>query len=230
MSVQFAGITTDNAPMLYDWICVAPYVLVAAVDFTVEALAAQTWRRDSARYYRLHCLWNLMLTALTWPEFAQLALSANPALDGTAAASGRTVLAMHGVMALYVYHALAWKMTSSDVLHHTTSVFVAIPLLLTIKTRVIASHIFVGCGLPGALDYGVMVALKHNFIARRQQKKMTELLNFALRAPLGSIVAYWTLLTAPKDAYLASVVIGALTYWNVNYFARESARSAALNS
>jgi len=117
------------------------------------------------------------------------------------------------------------KHTAMDYLHHISSAFICAPLatfFLYDKT-INLNTIFI-CGMPGAVNYGLLTAMKHGKISKRTEKKASAYLNNYFRMPglVSSIylsylnTMYNTKLTASSIKIIQFLSI--IVLWNATFF------------
>ena len=84
-----------------------------------------------------------------------------------------------------------------DLYHHFISVFLCTPLCYVYNKKGLACYLFFNTGLPGGIDYLLLVLVKNNKIKGLTEKKINSYLNTYIRMPGGLITSYLVY----KDAY-----------------------------
>lgn len=78
---------------------------------------------------------------------------------------------LYYILYLHLYHMLFFKNTMMDYFHHIVFVlFGTIPIYYFYNMNLIKLATFVGCGLPGAIEYFTLTLVKHNIITSLNQK------------------------------------------------------------
>ena len=207
--------------MKHTWLAwLAPCV---GADFLMAGLAGSPWTFDSARWYRVHLLSNLGIAYVTAGPFVRLltspstltALRPHPGLSD----------AVKFAMALHLYHCVAWRLRPSDVWHHVTSVLGAGLATSGLPLPLQSSLVWVGCGLPGGLDYLGLCLRKSGWVGERLQRKWTAVINMMLRAPVGALVSHWVALHAYEARSYRAAAVAVVAFVNVAYYNHQAARS-----
>jgi hypothetical protein len=186
----------------------------------------------SARYFALHALLNAYVVVAHADDVLQTLL--NPA-----AAHLRDVnLGPTGaIAAIHVYHALRWRpLPWVDWAHHVIMVGGVIPLSVLVNGGGLQGFgAFWVCGLPGGLDYAMLVAVRCGWIEPLTEKRLNSHLQLWLRAPgcVAHAVLVWAAQVdrvAPKPVWSdpltpAALVMVAAFFWNGLYFLGRVLRS-----
>jgi hypothetical protein len=145
------------------------------------------------------------------------------------------MVANSAVVALHLYHMLAFKVTSADIFHHVTFVCVLCGSAIPTKHFIGVSVNF-GCfilsGLPGGIDYLMLVLVYEGKIARATEKKWFSMINVYLRGPATVVYAfswwtgYWAGFTHPPQGVWAVIIL--LHFFNGQYYSKQAVESAAI--
>jgi hypothetical protein len=162
LDVHWEMTRVDVAAML------ATLVGLAAVHFVVLRGVVFRGRHDDSRdWYLLHAAANAVVVALAWPDLLATLSQPPLAFDGMPCAPAHAV-----VVALHVYHALAFPLTSEDLWHHGVSVFFVGTLAYMYHWgKLINAVDFFMCGLPGGIDYALLAAVKLGVCSKRTEKR-----------------------------------------------------------
>lgn len=88
------------------------------------------------------------------------------------------------IVALHVYHLLAFRTTAEDWFHHILFVGALGPVGLLQEVGPVQNLLaFFICGLPGGLDYLLLVLVKHGTVDRLTEKKWNARINVWMRSP-----------------------------------------------
>ena len=157
------------------------------IDFT---LCAWMCRDAGARWFLLHAIGNMVVAALCLPDFSYVA--ANP--PAAIAVSYCRTLPAGGLgcsdwptsilIAMHVYHMLAFKLSPDDLFHH----LLFVPVIGGIhfvypwgaSGNVLAFFI---SGLPGGIDYFLLAAVKAGRLSSFTEKRINCSINTWLRSP-----------------------------------------------
>ena len=87
---------------------------------------------------------------------------------------------------MYSYHCLAFRLSTADIIHHLVFVTICCGLAIPYKHHGgVANNVgcFVLSGLPGGLDYAMLVLVKHGKMSKFTEKKWNARLQGWLRGP-----------------------------------------------
>jgi hypothetical protein len=216
-----------------------PYAVCGLAIFFLDCLfrgvyTTQPSQHDTKVWYQLHILANLVNVLCTARDFGTLL--ADPYADPYAQFyDAETIMnatdfvpyfptAM--VLALHVYHLAAFhNIQTIDYIHH---VVMCGALLLTVyfpDLAMVNFTIFMVCGLPGLLDYILLVCVKTDRIHTNTEKWVNGKINVWLRSPGTVIAAYLVYLrTEVAIGYAVALVV----VWNAQYFMERVVQNAAL--
>jgi len=160
--------------------CVVGLGMLAIIDFG--------WAyHTKARYFSLHGVWNIIITVLILPDLYKTMIDP---LNALSPGYNFTRWPIVFVAILHVWHCVAYNgLTSDDYFHH----IVFAGGLSTINFLWDWGYstnfmLFFICGLPGGLDYLMLSAVKHGYLAKISEKRINQLLNIWCRGP-GCIAA-----------------------------------------
>ena len=184
----------------------------------------------TTRWFQLHCVCNWIIVWWSWAESLRVFLAADaPQTLLHPSANGRSI---DLAIALHVYHCMFWPLKQIDVLHHATSVFVCCPIMYHLDTVLTSWHLLIGTGIPGGIDYLFLTLVKYRVLPIRLEKRVNAWLNAYMRAPLGAIGSYMTLLYMRRAPCVSkrwgAGVIALITYWNATFFAKRAVESNAV--
>ena len=175
--------------------------------------------RSSLQWFQLHCVSNLLITYQSWREFTNILSNQDNILIKTTNHD-----AIQLAISLHIYHILFWRVSQIDIIHHISSVFICGPLMLYINTQLVSWLLIIATGIPGGIDYFLLVLVKLNRFSQKDEKQANALLNTYFRGPfgvLGSYFCYRYILEAKYISQQASAAIIMITsYWNANYFTK----------
>jgi len=181
------------------------------------------------QYYAIHVFANSVISFLTFR--AALSAVMNPTdstipMEGESAASQ---LHLNWVYAVHIYHPLFFRTNSMDWIHHVP-VYVLNTLMFSILSgNVVSLCAIILTGIPGGIDYVLLVMLGEEWITRPAYKDISGHINNWMRAPLGFLGGYICLLglfthidkASPWQIFVM-LLIGVHNIWNAAYFGRQA--------
>ena len=175
--------------------------------------------RSSLQWFQLHCISNMIITIQCWREFTNILFNQDFILIETANHD-----ALKLAISLHIYHILFWRVSQIDVVHHISSVFICGPLMLYINTQLVSWLLIIATGIPGGIDYFLLVLVKLNRLPQKDEKQANALLNTYFRGPFGVLGSYFCYRYILEARYISqqavAVIIMITSYWNANYFTK----------
>lgn len=124
---------------------------LALLDVSVIRLLS-----PKSRYFALHACANAVATVAAFPDVVRGFTEPEVSWSGPS----QTMVANSAISAIHIYHCLAFKLSTSDIVHHLVFVSVLCGLGIAFKDKGGIANNF-GCfflsGLPGGLDYILLV-------------------------------------------------------------------------
>jgi hypothetical protein len=184
---------------------------------------------DSFRWFFLHAIINWILTILILPNVKYCLThithcASEPWINGVAVTALGT--------SLHLYHMIAFKkLTTDDYIHHILFAVINVPIILMYNKTVLAMFgAFFLLGLPGAIDYSLLVLTKLDLFDSQLEKKIYIYISLYLRMPgcifstiLQLIYLTHAHLTLPHQ--LALVWNASIAYWNGIYFMHDTLKN-----
>lgn len=161
-----------------------PWILgTAAALLAGEVLMQRVgWlpKSKSGRYYTLHLATNLAVAAVHAPDVATVFTNPVAAFTGPVDLRGTAMVAV-----LHLHHVTLYRpLQPVDLMHHVVFCGFVIPLsLLVTRGPLQGFGAFWVCGLPGALDYAALVAVKRGWMTTLTEKRINAFQNTWLRVP-----------------------------------------------
>ena len=218
----------------------APSLLAVGAGHVVGVLAArrepqgEPRRAAGTRWFAAHAAVNAVLAAWTVPALVAVAADPWRALDaGThAGRMSGSAHVMRTVVALHVYHAVAYPMSAADVFHHAVFVgLLAVPGCAWDWGALGNAQVFFVCGLPGGVTYALLAARARFPSAAAREPAWTAWLTTRVRLPgalaCQALLALLVVAGAPRavPAWAAAVQVG-LGAANAVYYAVASTARA----
>jgi hypothetical protein len=145
---------------------------------------------DSARWFFVHAIANAVSTVAAFPDVRR-ALWEDPihCFSG----KSNTMVANSAVAAAHFYHVAAFKLRAEDIFHHITFTAVLCGLAIPFKHEGGVANNF-GCfilsGLPGGVDYCMLVAVKQGWMDKLTEKSWNAWINTWIRGPAMSVYGF----------------------------------------
>ena len=145
-----------------------------------------------ARWFQLHTAANAAICVASWSEVVDVMREpAVAVLQPTTNAWG-SILAF----CLHLYHVFFFKLSVTDQYHHAISAFMCMPFSIMLRTKVLSLIYFQATGVAGGIDYAMLTLVKHGRMDKLLEKQYNAWLNAYIRAPLGAVSAFLTVVVA----------------------------------
>eukprot|EP00962_Isochrysis_galbana_P052351 scaffold23755_cov163-Isochrysis_galbana.AAC.3 len=167
---------------------------VAVVLMVLDLVIA---RNTKARWMALHTLANAMVCLFSWSEVSRAAEDPLHSCSGPAP----TYVPAYIICAVHFYHLVGgFKLTADDWIHHCVFVtYIGYACFAFEESGPLVNLIaFFMCGLPGGLDYIMLVLVKHNVISSHTEKVWNSRINVWLRSP-GLLLAAYCMFVASRS-------------------------------
>lgn len=207
-------------------------LLFMTILFLIDNLLVKRFLTAKSRYFTLHACANAVTCFGAWPDVVR-AYTTDPytVFEGPAC----SMLGNSATIALHLYHMVAFKVTSADLFHHF--VFVgclcgpAIPFKQVAGVSVNLSCFFLS-GLPGGMDYVMLVLMYEGKITRATEKKWFSIINAYLRGPSMVVYTYLCWIALYNHTYNApfplALLVAVLHFFNGQYYSKQAVESAAI--
>ena len=189
----------------------------------------------NSRYFLIHTLVNAYIIFLCFLDTYNVLFKTIPTLkinhtDNTA---------LYLMLTLHLYHItpnIGFKLNFIDYLHHLSSAFLGGILLLFTKYGPLQNYNFMFvCGLPGFIDYLLLVLVKEKFISSITEKYYNNLINLWIRSPflIGSVFLSWIQMQVqyniPFNIIIMRYFCMLIQFWNAQFFLERVIKSYWLN-
>lgn len=219
----------------FEWINedVGLVIFFTTVLFIVDRSLVRPFLNPKSRYFALHFVANMISAYAALPDVRR-ALLDEPLNCFTG--QTQTMVANSAVASIHIYHMLAFPLRSEDIFHHVAFVSILCGLAIPFK-QVGGSANNLGCfflsGLPGGIDYLLLVLEKEGVISKRTQKKWCTRINVWLRGPSMSIYGFiafhaWWSCQSLQFPLPFLFVVGFLHFTNGQYYAQQAVESGAV--
>lgn len=130
---------------------------------------------------------------------------------------------LYYIIYLHTYHFFIKKLSIIEFVHHILFVFLeALPCIFIWNSNTLSLIILSGCGIPGKIDYFILLLVKNNIISYGKQKKISAIINNYLRLSLGiyglslTYISYMENLIKYEKWFFIYVCV--LVYINITFF------------
>lgn len=175
---------------------------------------------NKARWFSIHVIGNAYVIYYTWSDLKHLLI--NPI---SAFSRPQHYNALNITVALHFYHALFFNnLVAIDWIHHILMISIGIGSYFCPSSVIIATNglLFFLNGLPGGIDYILLVLVKYKLIRPIREKELNSYLNIWIRSPgvlIGTYNMYLTTVYANYRPYwYTATLIVIILIWNAQYF------------
>jgi len=198
----------------------------------VDVCVVHPFLNPKCRYFALHLIANSIAAVAALPDLVR-GLTTDPLYVFSGPSD--TMVANSAVCAIHLYHCVVFKLRWDDLFHHLVFVFLLCGLAIPFKQiSGVANNfgLFFLSGLPGGIDYFMLVCVCQRLMKKATQKHYYALLNVYIRGP--SIVIYsfigWQTMYhgtyGPPLPALITVVV--LCFFNGQYYLHQAVATTTL--
>jgi hypothetical protein len=198
---------------------VGDVLLVIMLFWLVDNLIVKRYL-NNARWYSLHAMANALVVYYVSADLYNLLVNPIKSFSRTA-----TYSALNITVALHFYHVVFFRnLTLIDWLHHVLMITIAIIAYFCPSSVVISTNglLFFLNGLPGGIDYVMLVLVKYGIIRPIREKELNSYLNIWIRSPgilIGTHNLYLTIIYSNYKPYAITKLMAILILvWNAQYF------------
>ena len=205
------------------------YIAFACIGFCGLFDTMIAARFGGARYFVLHVAVNCVTVYHTWGDFVHFFTSSDPFSLNSCSVSGThcaNKLALDLTVGIHLWHSLAYALKPIDWVHHLPAHVVGACGILFPFGPVLNAVCVMLMGIPGGLDYLLLVFVKLGMLPSLTEKNLNQKLNVWMRCPLAAycgVVMVMGLFVRPQDfvskGHMAGhFIMGAHAYWNGCFF------------
>lgn len=158
---------------------------------------------DKARWFQIHSFVNLFVCIFSISDIMSIIYDVNEAVMPLSNHIGGTF-----AVQIHLYHTLNFPLTTMDIYHHISSVFLCFPPSLIFNKKILALFYFIGTGLPGGIDYFLLTLVKNKQFDYLREKKYNSNINAYIRMPGGAICSFLTFNAALNNPILIEKLSG----------------------
>ena len=212
--------------------------------FVLDLFLRQVWEEEAhkARWFLLHAVANAGVVFCHWDEVLAVYKDPFNCMNIVPDTSGTMI-----VLAVHVYHVCMFfkHLDLIDWIHHILMCFVILPIGWYLRPGALLGHgAFWASGLPGGIDYVLLVLVKRRIIEPLTEKRINTHIQTWIRAPfcLFHSLFVWITFLQWKDhhpllkenqmwvMYLIATFLTCLSYyWNAMYFCSRVISSHAIH-
>jgi hypothetical protein len=194
----------------------------------VDLAVCRPFLSPKSRYFALHATANAVSTIAAFPDLWRVLVDPLNAFRGPTS----TMVANSAVLSIHLYHCLFFRLRPDEIFHHALFVTILCGLAIPFKHVGGASN-NLGCfflsGLPGGVNYVLLVLVKEGRMASLNQKAWDAWINTWIRAPPMAVYAFlqyqsWLYgrsmdVVSPAAQIIIISVIAWLHFFNGQYYA-----------
>lgn len=137
-------------------------------------------RSGTGRYYALHVLCNAFVVAVHFDDV--VAAYRDPLFSYQLPCDNRGTAA---IFACHLHHILWYQpLPAVDWVHHFVMIVIMLPLAYGLQPGALLGHgAFFASGLPGGIDYAMLVAVKQGWMESMTEKRINKTIQLWIRAP-----------------------------------------------
>lgn len=174
---------------------------------------------DKARWFQLHSFINLFVCIFSLSDIIDIVYNLNEAAMPLTNHIGGTF-----AVQVHLYHTLNFKLTTMDIYHHVSSVFLCFPPSIVFNKKILSLFYFIATGLPGGIDYLLLTLVKNGKFDYLREKKYNSNINAYIRMPGGAACSFLTFNAALNNPVLIEKVCGFflsfIVYANTAYYGK----------
>ena len=200
------------------------YFLIVQI-FIIEFLSYRLNLNSTIRWFLIHFWFNMVIVYYSLNDLYTIIENPFEASSGT-----YSMIPIWLITLLHLYHMVAFPMRQEDWFHHLVMIGIicGIGIILPGWGPIQNLWSFTFCGLPGGLDYFILILYKMKQIKKSTQKILSENINIWLRSPLGIISSFLLLINPPQGIPIVFVyLVCALAYYNAQYYMKQAVHSNA---
>ena len=168
------------------------YLVIFMIIATIDWIFIRNFIKKKAQYFMLHVLFNSWVTYTCFANAIKVLTDPNSCyneFDITDSA----IISTKGIVIFHLYHSLmeVKNLSVEDWMHHIISCFFVGTIGINCKGGRIVDlvNIFM-CGIPGGLDYCLLVLVKYNLIEKKTEKRLNRWFNLLIRMP-GMMISFY---------------------------------------
>jgi len=192
-------------------------------------------KRFKKVYFTCHVFVNAIVTYLVFPGTVRALLNPTTSTVANNPAIANSHMYLCWVFALHVYHPIFFRTGMMDWIHHIPVYIVTVSIFGCLYGDVFCLQTIILTGVPGGLDYLLLVFEGEGWLSRAKYKDYSAMINNWVRAPLGFLSGYICFIglyhqlqnpdpenTATSYQIFVFVLMGIHALWNPPFFGRQA--------
>eukprot|EP01104_Vermistella_antarctica_P015620 TRINITY_DN5176_c0_g1_i1.p1 TRINITY_DN5176_c0_g1~~TRINITY_DN5176_c0_g1_i1.p1 ORF type:complete len:220 (-),score=47.34 TRINITY_DN5176_c0_g1_i1:99-758(-) len=200
--------------------------------FLIDRLFVSPFLVPKSRYFALHATANAIAVVAAFPDMRR-ALLDEPlnSFNG----SSCSMVANSAICAIHLYHCVAFALRAEDIFHHLVFTSILCGLAVPFKqVGGVANNL--GCfflsGLPGGVDYVLLVLVAQGYMEKMTQKLWCTRINVWMRGPSMAIYGFlgfhaWYLQRDAELPFVILFIVTALHFYNGQFYSQQAVMSYA---
>eukprot|EP00730_Choanoeca_flexa_P010865 TRINITY_DN21352_c0_g1_i1.p1 TRINITY_DN21352_c0_g1~~TRINITY_DN21352_c0_g1_i1.p1 ORF type:complete len:267 (+),score=48.12 TRINITY_DN21352_c0_g1_i1:135-935(+) len=156
------------------------FIIIFVIERTMIALRFFPEPKSNTRYFALHTIVNAYVVYEYLPDVIMTYADPSVAYLGPPNSRG-----MAAIMALHIYHICFYQpLAMVDWVHHIVMCAIMLPIAYMLSPgRMMGHGCFYASGLPGGIDYAMLVMVKLGWLTKMQEKEYNYYIQLWMRAP-----------------------------------------------
>jgi hypothetical protein len=156
----------------------------------VDFIVVKNIFTKNARFFVLHVIFNTWVTSVVYNDAVDALM--NPVNATQPFWPYSTIVTTAGIAGFHLYHLMFFVgLSTEDLVHHCVScIIVPVMGILCPYGRIVAVVNLGMCGVPGGIDYFLLVMVKYKLIDKLTEKYINRWLNLVIRWPLMLLSIY----------------------------------------
>lgn len=188
-------------------------------------------------YFALHVLVNVWIVYLCWNDAVNAFLYPTTSTLPNPKTGSSTQFYFCVTLALHIYHPIYFQTGMMDWIHHTPVYILNCLMFSIVGGDNLCFQGIILTGIPGGLDYFLLVLEGEGLLSRCYYKHLSALINNWIRCPFGIIAAYTGLIGLYHHWQMSStwqatmfICMSLHCFWNVPFFARQTIEANILDT
>ena len=176
--------------------------------FTILVKLINRYIKESVRYFCLHFIFNMYILFITYNDTIYCIMNPLNIFDNEYDII--TINSTKYIIFFHMYHIINsyYQLTFEDLIHHIVSCFMMGYICISFPLGKIGCiGNFALCGLPGGIDYLLLILVKYNIINKITEKRINRYLNLLIRYPFTFLTSYFLFLNIIHEKIIYNNII-----------------------
>eukprot|EP00946_MAST-07B_sp_MAST-7B-sp1_P004921 g4921.t1 len=206
--------------------------IVTACCFLVIAVFHRTVGvRFKKQYFTCHVFANAIITYCVLESSIQAIINPQTSTAPPVGSDATSQMFMCWCLAIHVYHPIFFRTGAMDWIHHVPVYILNTMMMGALSGDVFCFQACIMTGIPGGIDYFLLVLEGERLISRATYKSLSAYINNWFRAPLGFISGYtclvglyhqWDQPNITQYQRVTYALMGIHGMWNPPFFGRQT--------